>query len=83
MWPITSTTKRIIASLLIDRRGLGMFDRYPIHELIESQQRRLGLRRKRRNDLARLCGFKNLDKGLRRIDGICHGDLVTGGQNGD
>ena len=33
-----------------------MFDRYPIHELIESQQKRLGLRR---NELARRCGFKN------------------------
>ena len=49
-----------------------MFDRYPIHELIESQQKRLGLRR---NELARRCGFKNLDKGLRRIDGVCDGDL--------
>ena len=49
-----------------------MFDHYPIHELIENQQKRLGLRR---NELARRCGFKNLDKGLRRIDGVCHGDL--------
>ena len=49
-----------------------MFDHYPIHELIENQQKRLGLRR---NELARRCGFKNLDKGLRRIDGVCDGDL--------
>ena len=49
-----------------------MFDHYPIHELIENQQKRLGLRR---NELARRCGFKNLAKGLRRIDGVCHGDL--------
>ena len=32
-----------------------MFDHYPIHELIENQQKRLGLRR---NELARRCGFK-------------------------
>jgi hypothetical protein len=41
-----------------------MFDHYPIHELIENQRKRLGLRR---SELARRCGFKNLDKGLRRI----------------
>ncbi len=49
-----------------------MGDHYPIHELIESQQRRLGLRR---SELARRCGFKNLAKGLRRIDGVCEGNL--------
>ena len=49
-----------------------MSDHYPIHELIESQLKRLGLRR---NELARRCGFKNVEKGLRRIDGVCHGDL--------
>ncbi|HEY8072099.1 MAG TPA: hypothetical protein VIE47_09065 [Methylocystis sp.] len=53
-----------------------MFDHYPIHELIENQQKRLGLRR---NELARRCGFNNLDKGLRRIDGVCHGDLHSPG----
>ena len=53
-----------------------MFDHYPIHDLIENQQKRLGLRR---NELARRCGFKNLDKGLRRIDGVCHGDLDSPG----
>jgi hypothetical protein len=45
-----------------------MFDHYPIHDLIENQQKQLGLRR---NELALRCGFKNLDKGLRRIDGVC------------
>jgi hypothetical protein len=53
-----------------------MLGHYPIHDLIESQQKRLGLRR---NELARRCGFKNLDKGLRRIDGVCHGDLDSPG----
>ena len=53
-----------------------MFDHYSIHELIENQQKRLGLRR---NELALRCGFKNLDKGLRRIDGVCHGDLDSPG----
>ena len=49
-----------------------MFDHYPIHDLIENQQKRLSLRR---NELARRCGFKNVEKGLRRIDGVCHGDF--------
>ncbi len=53
-----------------------MTDHYPIHELIENQQKRLGLRR---NELARRCGFKNLAKALRRIDGVCHGDLDSPG----
>jgi hypothetical protein len=53
-----------------------MFDHYPIHDLIENQAKRLGLRR---NELARRCGFKNLDKGLRRIDGVCLGDLDSPG----
>ena len=53
-----------------------MFNHYPIHELIETHQKQLGLRR---NELARRCGFKNLDKGLRRIDGVCHGDLDSPG----
>ncbi len=49
-----------------------MGDYYPIHDLIENQQKRLGMRR---GELARRCGFKNIDKGIRRIDGVCHGDL--------
>jgi hypothetical protein len=53
-----------------------MGNHYSIHDLIENQQKRLGLRR---NELARRCGFKNLDKGLRRIDGVCHGDLDSPG----
>jgi hypothetical protein len=53
-----------------------MFDHYPIHELIESQQKQLGLRP---SELARRCGFRNVDKGLRRIDGVCHGDLDSPG----
>jgi len=72
----TTATKRIIASLSRRKRRLTMFDHYPIHELIENQAKRLGLRR---SELARRCGFKNLDKGLRRIDGVCHGDLDSPG----
>ena len=53
-----------------------MSDHYPIHDLIESQQKRLGLGR---NELGRRCGFKNLAKALRRIDGVCHGDLDSPG----
>lgn len=53
-----------------------MFDRYPIHELIESQQERLGIRR---SELARRCGFKNFAKGIRRIDAVCQGDLESPG----
>ena len=53
-----------------------MVDHYPIHDLIENQQKRLGLRR---SELARRCGFKNVEKGLRRIDGVCHGDLDSPG----
>jgi hypothetical protein len=76
MWPITSATKRIIASPARRVRRLAMFDHYPIHDLIENQQKRLGLRR---SELARRCGFKNVEKGLRRIDGVCHGDLDSPG----
>jgi hypothetical protein len=53
-----------------------MFDLYPIHDLIENQSKQLRLRR---SELARRCGFKNLDKGLRRIEGVCHGDLDSQG----
>ena len=49
-----------------------MFEHYPIHDLIENRQKQLGLGR---NELGRRCGFKNLAKALRRIDGVCHGDL--------
>jgi hypothetical protein len=53
-----------------------MLDHYPIHELIENRQKQLGLGR---NELGRRCGFKNLAKALRRIDGVCHGDLDSPG----
>jgi len=53
-----------------------MFDHYPIHDLIENRQKQLGLGR---NELGRRCGFKNLAKALRRIDGVCHGDLGSPG----
>jgi hypothetical protein len=53
-----------------------MFDHYPIHALIENRQKQLGLGR---NELGRRCGFKNLAKALRRINGVCHGDLGSPG----
>lgn len=49
-----------------------MGDHYPIHDLIEQQQKRLGMRR---SELVQRCGFKNIVKGIRRIDRVCHGDL--------
>jgi hypothetical protein len=51
-----------------------MFGRYPIHNLIETRRVPLGLRR---GELARRCGFKNISKGLRRIENLCNGDLVS------
>jgi hypothetical protein len=40
--------------------------RLPIHDLVETQLKQLGLRR---SELARRCGFKNANKGIRRIEG--------------
>ena len=51
-----------------------MSDNYPIHDLIDNQQKRLGIRR---SELADRCGFKNIVKGIRRIDAICNGDLTS------
>jgi len=50
--------------------------RYPIHELIETQMKQIGLGR---GELALRCGFKNVAKGLRRINAICHGDINSKG----
>jgi hypothetical protein len=49
-----------------------MFYRNPIHELIENRCNELGIGR---SQLAQRCGFKNISKGLRRIDTVCAGDL--------
>src|SRR5665213_1775059 len=49
-----------------------MTNQYPIHDLIENRRTRLNMRR---SELARLCGFKNVDKGIRRMDSVCRGDL--------
>jgi len=68
--------KRIVASVPDPMRERGVNTQFPIHDLIESQQKRLGLRR---SDLALRIGFKNVAKGLRRIDGVCHGDLDSPG----
>jgi hypothetical protein len=46
--------------------------RYPIRELIETQMKQIGLGR---GGLALRCGFKNVAKGLRRIDVLCDGDI--------
>ena len=53
-----------------------MFERYPIHELIESRRKSLGIGR---GELATRCGFKNVFKGMRRIDSVCNGDLDSAG----
>jgi hypothetical protein len=44
----------------------------PIHDLVESRLKDLGIRR---GELARRCGFKNVSKGLRRIEAMCRGDF--------
>jgi len=51
-----------------------MFYRYPIHELIENRCSELGISR---SQLALRCSFKNISKGLRRIDSVCAGDLYS------
>ncbi len=51
-----------------------MFEQYPIHSLIESRLTALGLGR---GHLASRCGFRNVSKGLRRIDALCDGDLSS------
>jgi hypothetical protein len=56
-----------------------MFGRYPIHNLIETRRAGLGLRR---GELARRCGFRNISKGLRRIENVCNGDLASPGAKG-
>ena len=61
---------------LIHTTGTGMTDRYPIHDLIETRLKGLGMRR---GELARRCGLKCVAKGLRRIDRVCHGDLNSQG----
>ncbi|HXY58167.1 MAG TPA: hypothetical protein VEH76_06275 [Methylocystis sp.] len=49
-----------------------MGDQLPISDLIENRQKQLGLGR---SELALRRGFKNISKGIRRIDGVCAGDL--------
>jgi hypothetical protein len=51
-----------------------MFNRYPIHELIENRREEL---RVRRSELALRCGYKNISKGLRRIGSVCEGDFYS------
>ncbi|CAJ0892518.1 hypothetical protein AMST5_04227 [freshwater sediment metagenome] len=56
-----------------------MFERYPIHNLIETRRASLVIGR---GELARRCGFRNISKGLRRIENVCNGDLVSPGAKG-
>ncbi len=49
-----------------------MFERYPIEDFIDSRLKELGFRR---GELARRCGYKNISKGVRRIDQLCGGNL--------
>jgi hypothetical protein len=44
----------------------------PIATLIERRRRELGLRR---SEVAARCGYKNLSKGLRRLEQVLSGDL--------
>jgi hypothetical protein len=44
----------------------------PVRSLVERQSKVLRIRR---SELARRCGFKNIDKGIRRIEALCGGDL--------
>ena len=46
--------------------------RLPIRELVETRSKELGIGR---GELARRCGFKNVDKGIRRLEAMCDGDL--------
>jgi hypothetical protein len=46
--------------------------RLPIHDLVETRLKELGMRR---GELVRRCGFKNVGKGIRRIEAMCSGDL--------
>ena len=48
--------------------------RLPIFDLVETQCKGLGIRR---SELARRCGFRNVNKGLRRIEAVCCGDLES------
>ena len=49
-----------------------LHSRLPIQRLIESRLKDLGIRQ---SELARRCGFKNLDKGMRRLEALCRGDI--------
>jgi hypothetical protein len=46
--------------------------RLPIRDLVETRLKELGIQR---SELALRCGYKNVNKGNRRIEAICGGDL--------
>src|SRR4051812_2377741 len=48
--------------------------RLPIHDLEENRLKDLGIER---SELVRRVGFKNAAKGIRRIEAMCAGDLVS------
>jgi hypothetical protein len=53
-----------------------MFERYSIHNLIETRRASLDIGR---GELARRCGFTNVAKGIRRLDALFDGDLISPG----
>ena len=55
-----------------------MTSRLPIADLIAIRCATLGINR---GDLARLCGYANVSKGMRRLDALCAGDLHSASGN--
>lgn len=49
-----------------------MFERYPIYDFIDRRLNELDIGR---GELARRCGYRNISKGVRRIDQLCGGEL--------
>ncbi len=49
-----------------------MLEHYQNHDFIDNRLNELGVRR---GELARRCGYRNISKGVRRIDQVCGGDL--------
>jgi hypothetical protein len=49
-----------------------MFDRYPIHDFIDDRLKGLGFWR---GELVCRCGYKNISKGVRRLEQLCAGDI--------
>lgn len=72
-----AATKRSCASppsVMRQSRGIMAADQFAITVLIESRSRDLG---QSRAELVRRPGFKNIAKGMRRLDSLLAGDLET------